>query len=220
MISKKRIPVIALLCCSFLFLMSSYAFAVTQIYPTDYEECFMPYHDYQPDDFCYASNTPYSQAIRDFQTQYAKKIFQQSFGTSANPRYSNMWGTYSSSRQTAHEGLDMIYGTTGQPISHWGSDGTVTIVEPGSGLVGIYCSSINKTIFYRHMNSISSAIRVGVQVNHGQPIGTMGARGDVTGPHLHTGVEIGNTAIDAAEERGETAFTSDDPYIAMLYLGY
>lgn len=87
------------LCCLIATLIvANPAFAVIQNYPTNYTQCYMDYHSYQPDWFADYSGTPSSQAMRDYQTYYAKRIYQVAYNTTANPSYTNMWGTYSSSQ--------------------------------------------------------------------------------------------------------------------------
>ncbi|MZP28458.1 peptidoglycan DD-metalloendopeptidase family protein [Heliobacterium undosum] len=112
----------------------------------------------------------------------------------------------------------MIKGTTGEPVTHWGSPGYVTKVDATVGLVAIYCSDINETIFYRHMNSIQSGIQQGSYVSHGQQIGTEGSKGNSSGTHLHCGVEWASKTSDASGS--DSDFTSQNIYYAMQYFGY
>lgn len=204
------------LCCLITILaVSSPAFAITQNYPSDYTQCYMLYHYYQPDWFANASNTPTSQGYRDAQTYYGKRIFQVAFNTTADPLYMNMWGTYSSSQEGAHEGLDMIR-YDGAPVKHWGSDGVVTVKNASTGLIGIYCSSINETIFYRHMTNVT--LNVGSSVPHNTVIGNQGNLGNSSGSHLHCGVEWGNTTIDSLGS--DSNFSSQNIYYAMQFFGY
>lgn len=199
------------------FCMSNVVFAdVYQYYPTDYASCYMPYHDYQPDDFCYASGTPSTQGKRDAQTYYAKRIFQVAYNTSSDPNYQNMWGTYSSSGPGAHEGIDMYY-YSNAPIRHWGSTGRVIRIEPSIGLIAIYCSDIHETIFYRHMYNVSTSINVGDTIYHNQQIGNEGDLGRADGTHLHCGVEWGEDTTDTV---ADSYFCSNDIYYAMQFFGY
>lgn len=220
MSKKRKLFVIPSFCLLATFLISIPALAIIQNYPDDYTQCYMQYHDYQPDWFCNASDTPISQAYRDAQTTYARKIFRIAYNSpSATPRYSNMWGTYSTSMNGAHEGLDMIYGSTGQPVYHWGAKGVVTIRNENEGLLGIYDQTIQETIFYRHMDTVKSC-NVGDTIYHGTQIGTQGAKGGhCTGTHLHCGVEWGNTSSDSPEYN-DNNFSSQNIYYAMQLLGY
>lgn len=196
-------------------LMSNCVYAITQNYPTDYTYCYMP--GYGSDWFANASDSPLSEGRRIIQSGFAAKIFRDSYNTSATPYYTNMWGTYSFSQGGAHEGLDVIYGGTGQPIKHWGSTGVITTKNATVGLVAVYCSSIGETIFYRHMNTVTSQ-SVGSTVYHGTQLGTQGSKGNSNGTHLHTGVEWGSRTSDSSGS--DNNFSSQNPYYAMQLFGY
>lgn len=106
----------------------------------------------------------------------------------------------------------------GAPVRHWGSDGVVTIIDRNVGLIGIYCSSLNETIFYRHMTSIPTALYVGASVLHNTLIGYEGSLGNSSGAHLHTGVEWGNIPSDSSGR--DSNFSSQEIYYAMQFFGY
>lgn len=63
-------------------------------------------------------------------------------------------------------------------------NGNSIFIDHGQGLVTMYC----------HMDSLES--RVGQWVKAGDVIGTIGATGRVTGPHLHWTVSLNNARID------------------------
>jgi murein DD-endopeptidase MepM/ murein hydrolase activator NlpD len=64
--------------------------------------------------------------------------------------------------------------------------GRLVIVDHGLGLYTLYF----------HLDSV--AVTDGEMVDRGQPLGTVGATGRATGPHLHFGAQIGPARIDPA----------------------
>lgn len=210
---KRKTSIITILSIISMLFISTSAFAVIQNYPSDYTSCYMLYYDYYPDMFCNASHTPDSPAVRTEQTNLAKALFQKAYYTTSDPRYTNMWGTYSSSQHGAHEGLDMVKGTTGQPIYHWGITGTVIAKNTTTGMVAIYCSGLGRTIFYRHLDTISGSVYLNATVTSDQLIGTQGERGNADGVHLHSGVESGSDTSDSPGD--DSDFTSANIYETM-----
>ena len=58
------------------------------------------------------------------------------------------------------------------------------MVDHGQGLVTMFC----------HLDRVD--VKAGQKIQQGEIIGTVGATGRVTGPHLHLGVSLNNARVE------------------------
>lgn len=96
-----------------------------------------------------------------------------------------------------HNGVD-VAAPVGTPV-HAAADGIVVLAQPDMYLTGqtvLIDHGLGLTTNYLHMSEI--AVRPGERVAKGQIIGRIGATGRVSGPHLHWGATLHQTALDPA----------------------
>lgn len=123
---------------------------------------------------------------------------QTNFAVPVEGRFSSIFGLkriYNNQKRIRrHTGLDIAapVGTTIKSPAHGtvirtGSyffTGNTVFIDHGQGLISMY-SHLNKT-----------HVKAGQQLKQGQPIGTVGMTGRVSGPHLHWVISLNNTKVD------------------------
>lgn len=111
-------------------------------------------------------------------------------GQAVKPVSGTVTSTYGSRWGTHHDGLD-IANKTGTPV-YAVTDGVVLEAGPASGY-GQWIrvrQDDGTTAIFGHVEQIF--VHAGEKVNAGDKIGTVGSRGNSTGPHLH--YEVQNSA--------------------------
>lgn len=115
-----------------------------------------------------------------------------------------------SGRRSNHNGVDLISTNKDQGI-YAPIGGRVTAARksnaPGGGY-GWYVKAIdtegNEHIF-AHMKSGSLKVKLGDTFDQGDRLGTIGATGNVTGPHLHWEVRVKGKFTDPMDHLGQSA---------------
>ena len=111
-----------------------------------------------------------------------------------NGTISSRFGAVSSSRSSAHTGLDIATsaGTGIRPIApgtvtysgYKGSYGNLVIINHGNGIES----------YYAHCNSLY--VSVGQSVDTNTTISAVGSTGNSTGPHLHLEIRVNGTPVN------------------------
>ncbi len=86
----------------------------------------------------------------------------------------------------APRGVVVVAANTGRValVADYFFPGRLVVIDHGLGLYTLYF----------HLDTVT--VREDYQVDRGQPIGTVGATGRATGPHLHFGAQLGEARID------------------------
>ncbi|MEQ8319396.1 MAG: M23 family metallopeptidase [Rhodospirillales bacterium] len=133
------------------------------------------------------------------QTSTAQAYFLSGFQWPATGRISGVYGSQrvlNGKPRRPHFGTD-IAAPTGTPVRAMAA-GTVVFVHPGmffNGKTVLIDHGLGLRSVYIHLSATSVA--AGDEVQAGQHIGAIGATGRATGPHLHFGLTLDQTPIDA-----------------------
>ncbi len=127
-------------------------------------------------------------------------VFASGFAWPALGPVSGVFGSQSimnGEARAPHNGVD-VAAAIGAPVGAM-ADGTVVLAEHDMYLTGqsvLLDHGLGLNSVYIHLSEI--AVAVGARVGKGQIIGRVGGTGRVTAPHLHWGVNLGQTALDPA----------------------
>jgi peptidase M23-like protein len=104
------------------------------------------------------------------------------------------FGACSGLWSSCHTGIDLA-APTGTTIYAAHAGRVTTVGYDGDGYGNYTVVSVEDIdLYYAHQTSIQ--VRVGEVVSAGQPIGTVGATGNTTGPHLHYEIRVDDQAVD------------------------
>ncbi len=89
---------------------------------------------------------------------------------------------------SAPQGAPVVAANTGRValVAEFFFPGRLVVLDHGLGLYTLY------------FHLASAAVSEGQRVERGQPLGTVGATGRATGPHLHFGAQVGAARVDPA----------------------
>ncbi len=123
--------------------------------------------------------------------------------------------TYSDGKKKHHFGVD-IANRTGTPVFA-AATGEVVLAEEQQiyGNVVIVHHGQGVATSYNHLHSID--VTVGDEIERGRRVGTVGSTGQSTGPHLHWGMVVDGTAVDAEQwvDRDYAAPVTEEAWIPV-----
>jgi len=100
-----------------------------------------------------------------------------------------------------HNGIDLVachpdgYGVVDQITAHTGGEVTASGYDNSAGYLLKLRTAPDVIMVYFHLRE-ASPFKVGDTVKTGEVIGFMGASGNVTGAHLHFGIQVNGEYID------------------------
>ena len=131
--------------------------------------------------------------------------WRQRFLWPARGRISGVFGSqrvYRGEPGAYHSGVDVAAGAGATVVAP--ADGVVVLAGPPAfsleGNLVIIDHGMGLNSAFLHL--ASSSVSEGQVVRQGQPIGTVGATGRATGPHLHWGMKWGSARIDPQQLAG------------------
>jgi murein DD-endopeptidase MepM/ murein hydrolase activator NlpD len=129
-----------------------------------------------------------------------KPHFRSGFIWPVQGRVSGVYGSQrvlNGKARSPHLGVDVAAPKGSLVVA--AADGVVSLAYDGmffSGNVMVIDHGLGLGSIYAHLERL--LVKQGQRVEQGQPIGTVGATGRVTGPHLHWGVNLFRVGLDPA----------------------
>ena len=105
-----------------------------------------------------------------------------------------------SKQRQVHRGVDLAE-EIGKPV-YAPADGTVMIAGEKGAYGNLIALRVSADTILRFAQLDSMNVKAGETVQAGQIVGTLGASGAATGPHLHLEVWRGETSVDPEKEPG------------------
>jgi len=130
----------------------------------------------------------------------AVPFFRSGFAWPVQGRLSGVYGSQrilNGEPRAPHSGVD-IAAPQGTPVLA-AADGIVSLVHDDlffTGVTVMVDHGFGLSSVYAHLDTV--AVRPGQAIAKGEPLGTVGASGRATGPHLHWGVSLFDVRLDPA----------------------
>ena len=152
-------------------------------------------------------------AVRDRRTMTTD--WAEGFVWPVEGRISGVFGSQrilNGQARAPHAGVD-VAAPEGTPVGA-AAPGTVVLADADQYLTGgtvLIDHGMGVTSVYAHLASIT--VDLGQRVAAGEPIGTVGATGRATGPHLHWGLSWGRARLDPARLVGPMPDPVSEPAV-------